>query len=671
VAIPASFAHAKSAADTSAPGFAIRVAQASNTAGAPPNSSARAESQLAGFLINPTTGLPYDNIADLSAFNADGVYNEPGIISYNKTGTPLPFPGTPSLIEPDNGDNLALEAVAYLDLAAGDYSMIVNSDDGFRVTVGSDARDQLTAIPLGAYEGGRGAGDTSFDFSIAQAGLYSFRLVYYQGGGDASVDWYTAPQGNLDGRTWINDTGNGGVAAYSALKTATPPYVSFAQPLPGLTNISPSSALSFVIHDGSPLLVNPASVALYLDGTNTAAVAAKTGASTKIKYQPASLFDSKSVHTVKLVFADNAATPSIRTNEYTFTVSSVGNIKLPAPIYLENFDEVAEGELPVGWTVVNHTDSRTAGIDMLDPNSDFFLDWVCISSNRMWIIGEGAPTPDEVHWEAIRRFTVLEQYVNGARVTSLVTNNFMYAESDQRGGSQVQYMFTKDYDFTGKSNVWVSYHSMYEQNQDSIGAVEYSIDGGTNWQPIVYMIDQADIKYDTDNNVDALATLTAEQTDTAIYTDPDTGLDIGHSYGAFIGIQDQSRWPSLAPYISGRVNDDFTESKRVELFRLPLADNQKKVRLRFAQAGTGSWYFGIDDLGFYSIAPAVVNIKSQIALAAGNYNLSWTGGTAPYKVQFKSDLSAATWTDVTTTSSTSYSAAVGTTGFFRIVDSSQ
>ena len=30
----------------------------------------------------------------------------------------------------------------------------------------------------------------------------------------------------------------------------------------------------------------------------------------------------------------------------------------------------------------------------------------------------------------------------------------------------------------------------------------------------------------------------------------------------------------------------------MELFRLTQADNQAKVRLRFAQAGTGSWYFG-------------------------------------------------------------------------------
>ena len=35
--------------------------------------------------------------------------------------------------------------------------------------------------------------------------------------------------------------------------------------------------------------------------------------------------------------------------------------------------------------------------------------------------------------------------------------------------------------------------------------------------------------------------------------------------------------PALAPYISARVDDDRVESKRVELFRLPAADNQNAL----------------------------------------------------------------------------------------------
>jgi hypothetical protein len=44
---------------------------------------------------------------------------------------------------------------------------------------------------------------------------------------------------------------------------------------------------------------------------------------------------------------------------------------------------------------------------------------------------------------------------------------------------------------------------------------------------------------------------------------------------------------------------------------LPAADNQSHVRLRFAHAGTDSWYFGIDEVGFYSIA----SVASPVATA--------------------------------------------------------
>ena len=51
-------------------------------------------------------------------------------------------------------------------------------------------------------------------------------------------------------------------------------------------------------------------------------------------------------------------------------------------------------------------------------------------------------------------------------------------------------------------------------------------------------------------------------------------------YGAYIGAEISEE---LAPYISGRINDNHTESKRYELFRLPEADGKKTVRFRIGQ----------------------------------------------------------------------------------------
>lgn len=601
-AIPASFAHPRASANAATRGFTVRVVQAVNTAGGLANSIARAESQLAGSLINPLTGTPFANVADLTAFNPDGTYNEPAAIDYEKRGGasgPIPGITTDSTL---NQDNIALDAVAYLDLDPGTYSMIVNSDDGFRVTVGPDARDQASAIELGKFDGGRGADDSVFGFTVSAAGVYSFRLVWEQGGGDANVSWFTAPPGDPASRVLVN--ADGGVKAYRSISGAVAPYVTLARPRSGAQNVTPSTTVDFAIVDGNPAKVNASTVNIYFDDVKTPAVAAKTGSKTTVSFKPTELLAALSEHKVKLTFNDDSTPVNSRTNEYTFKVASYANIKLPAPIYLENFESTAEGDVPAGWSQVNFTDRPTGILDLDDPNSDSFLGWLVISSNRVYTIGEGAvPVADGGPgplWEGIRRLSLPEQYVNGVKLTSLVKGNFAYAESDQRGGSQVQYLFSKDYDLTGKTDIYLSYNSMYEQNQDSMGSVEYSINGGTTWLPVVIMIDGADAVKDANGKILGYETLIADQGDTAHYEDPVNGASGGY-YGAFLGNQDTNTWKDLGPFISERVNDDSIESKRVELFRLPKADNQKTVRLRFAQAGTGSWYFGVDDVGFYSI----------------------------------------------------------------------
>lgn len=310
-------------------------------------------------------------------------------------------------------------------------------------------------------------------------------------------------------------------------------------------------------------------------------------------------------------------------------------ITLPSPLYIETFDAVAEGSLPAGWTVTNFTDVATEGLDLDDPHSDSYRDWVVISRDRVQSIA------DNGGWEARRLNAPVGYVVNGVAITNLINGNFAYAESDTRGGSQVQYLFSKDFDLTGKTNIFLSYHSIYEQNQDNIASVEYSIDGGATWLPVVYMLDAPDIVKDAQGNVDGYATLIAPQSDTAKYVDPITGEDKGGYYGAFIGVQ-SNLWSTLAPYISARINDDAVESKRVELFPLPQAANQAKVRLRFAQAGTGSWYFGVDDVGLYSIEgaqpPKITQAPRSQLVSAGTtavLEVVATGQSLTYQWSFK------------------------------------
>ena len=80
----------------------------------------------------------------------------------------------------------------YLELQPGLYRMGVNSDDNFRVSPATRVNDPNNAITIGTFDGGggRAQGDTFFEFQVAEAGLYPFRLVFEQGAGGWGLEWF-------------------------------------------------------------------------------------------------------------------------------------------------------------------------------------------------------------------------------------------------------------------------------------------------------------------------------------------------------------------------------------------------------------------------------------------------------------------------------------------------
>jgi len=430
-----------------------------------------------------------------------------------------------------------------------------------------------------------------------------------------------------------------GLAGVNVASVPDPTGVTVTGYVPGVgaTQVSPAVVVRLTLEDSDTQL-DKTSVELSFDGQVVTHSLESNGKTNVVVYDPPGMLAPQSVHTNKLVYKDNATPAVTTTKEYSFTVADYRDIQLPAPLYTENFDLTAEGSLPAGWSVVNYTSGATGAEDLADPNSDSYLNWVVISRQR--VIDIGSPPLDV--WSAQDRLNVApNQFVNGQPVTSLVEGNFIYAESDQRGGSQVQYLFTPDYNLTGQTDVYLYFHSMRTQNQDDIAAVEYSVDGGTTWLPILYMIDAADIILGTDGKTDAVATLNEPRDDAAVGIDPNT-LEIVadgtvNGYGAFIAAPITS---ALAPYISGRIDDDQFESKRVELFRLPQADNKATVRFRFAQAGTASWFFGIDNFGLYSITtaspPTATKPADQTAAVGNSATFTTTvSGTEPVSIQWR------------------------------------
>ncbi|MES2707571.1 MAG: hypothetical protein V4726_13320 [Verrucomicrobiota bacterium] len=651
--IPAGFAHPVSQADTAAPGFIIKTVQAESVPTLD-TTLIRAESQLAGLLVSAATGQLFENIADLGLFGTDGYYSESLVVDYNQTGgspSGLGFPGIPGTT--GNTDNFSVEAVTYLKLDPGTYTMVVNSDDGFRVTTAPNPRNQLESLTLGFYDGGRGAGDSTFDFTISAAGLYGFRLVYYEGGSDASVSWFLGNPAEPAARILINDANDpAAVKAYQKLTgTSSGIYADVAAPPPNATGVPPKPTLTFRLVDNGAAVVNPGSIRLSLDGVRLVPTVAKAAGKTTVTHTVPELLNNLSVHTIKLEYADSAATPNVTTAQYNFTVTDYPNLTIPvAPVISENFDTWAEQttppvEMPAttwtyhGWTVEQHSTNPGIEWDLNNPESDAYLGWVVISRDRVNAVGalDG--------WDAEDRLSLPQQFINKVIVPTLVSGNFFYAESDQRDGSQVQYLFTPDFDLTGKSNLHLFFNSIYEQNQDNIGAVEYSIDQGATWLPVLYMIDAEDIVKDGTGKTDPELTLTTTRTDIATYPDPVTGETLGGFYGAFIGTA-PATWPTLAPYISGRLNDDALESKRVEFHRIPKADNQPKVRFRFAQAGTESWFFGIDNFAIYAM-PVTDGLPTlSVVQQGGKVLLSWPATATDWKLQSSTTLTATSWTDL-------------------------
>jgi hypothetical protein len=199
-------------------GFNVRIAKATNSASLAlfPLSAARVDNHLAGLINDPDTGLPFFNEA--GGPNGDGRYAETNVINYNQavgfgdSGLPgdVNFPYVAQTVEgyyTNDPNNISMEAIAYAQLSPGIYKWAVRSDDGFRLTFGAGANP--TNLIVGNFDGGRD--DTvpsEFEFIVQTAGLYPFRLVYYEGNGFANCELYAINRSNGQA-ILINDPANG------------------------------------------------------------------------------------------------------------------------------------------------------------------------------------------------------------------------------------------------------------------------------------------------------------------------------------------------------------------------------------------------------------------------------------------------------------------------------
>ncbi len=414
----------------------------------------------------------------------------------------------------------------------------------------------------------------------------------------------------------------GGPSA-SGIPETIPPVPSFIQsrsPTIGAGNALPSPTVNVVLNQGDTT-VNSASIQLLFDGVPLSATVTPTPPTYSVAATESALLDPSSVHTLTLIWQDNVA--GFKTNSWSFTVLAYQSINLPTPFYLETFDELTEGSLPPGWMATNATTVENAAYDLCDRTSAAYQDWVVINTNRLCPGGPCGGFECNVLYQP-------PIAVNGLLIDSLAHSNIVHFQSDGRCNDcygQIGMLFTADINCTGKTNVFVSWHSLYLANQDSIGALEYSIDQGGNWLPVIYYLPSTDSTDPggtdviiTNGVIDVGATFLTVRNDQPGRTNGPNGL-VGQPYGTFICAPVST---NLIPYIAPRpddeasgvltsdgVNHDYWIGKEIAVVRLNAADGQSHVRFRFYYGGTCSWYWGVDDFGLYTINTPVITTQPQ------------------------------------------------------------
>jgi len=312
------------------------------------NSVHRAMEQLAGLLGPNSEGT---NFAETSVINY--TINAGGVGGYSGDFTAASdpndanlfaqadFPGIPDVPGGDpTTDNLAADVSGVLNFPdAGYYSITVNSDDGFALYFGNPPNDVFHNTKVLEFNGGKGASDVSTTLYVPTNGFYPYHLVYYNGGGGASLEFIAKETGpnptvlNTNGVTvgnLVNDQVFDSIKSYQVTSASHPAAVTFITPVPGEGTYMPNAVVAANITDGSDGAIKSA-VNLWVNGTAVSPTISKSGAVTSLSYTPpvTSPWPSGS-NWVQIAFTD--ASNNSQTNVVPF--NTVGYLALPPSIAL-------------------------------------------------------------------------------------------------------------------------------------------------------------------------------------------------------------------------------------------------------------------------------------------------------------------------------------------------
>ncbi len=208
-----------------------------------------------------------------------------------------------------NDEDGTIEWFAYVKFpAAGVYFMVVNSDDGFRLTAARNAKDRMGDV-ISSFNDGRGAG-TGLDagtvqrIAVDEPGVYPIRGFIENRGGGFNVEWYTRDGTQL---YLVNSAVAGSLESWQSA-TGVGCYVQSAVPVRSAVDVMPNQKIRIELANGTTT-VNAGSIVLKVDGA-TVTPAITPGTTTLIVQDVigANGYWPRGNHSIELAFTDSAST---------------------------------------------------------------------------------------------------------------------------------------------------------------------------------------------------------------------------------------------------------------------------------------------------------------------------------------------------------------------------
>ena len=314
--------------------------------------------------ILQTVNLNQDAPADVGAFNATGGKEDQLI------------PGIPGWY--DSNDGIVAGFITLLDLPVGRTTLGVNSDDGFRATFQSDY-NELYPKEVAVRQT---TGETLFTVFIEKAGLYPFKVLWWEGTGGANVELFSVVDGN---KILVNDPDEasavkayvplGAVSDESTAEIVSTGRVSVVDVVPSAGGFTTNMSVELHVSEGALGTLVSGSVKFSINGESVAFEIVEEDGLKKIVHVPTSLGELKA----SVEFEDSAG--DTRKVDWSFFIEeAVDPAGLNMLAYFDfdkeedgkTYDSVRniEGKLTAWATINSGAGLRGSGLDSTnDPDT--------------------------------------------------------------------------------------------------------------------------------------------------------------------------------------------------------------------------------------------------------------------------------------------------------------